>query len=527
VVPSPTPSVLGRAVAAVALTVGFYALALTLAGALIVGPIALWATSGSGNLWATIAALAAGFTILRAVVPARDRFVAPGPELTPSAQPELFAELRRVADAVGEPLPPAIYLDADVNASVAEISDGPLRGRRRIMVLGLPLLASLTPAQMRAVVAHEYGHYVGGDTRFSAWIWRTRVAVLRSVDMLDDEESWFQRVIVRTPFLLYAKMFLRLTNAMSRRAEFAADAVAARVEGADTQAATLRTVSAAAPAYSSYWRDEVLYTLKHGRRPPIAAGFQRFLDDHEIRAQVDEIVAAEIAEGETNPYDSHPTLADRLRAVGAEPTGEITPPAPEDSAAALLRDLEALEVQLLECIYGSEETANLRSIAWEEAGVLYADEGDSLAEEHRQTFAQLTVADVSSAAKPDDGQLAALRATLGADADGANLDQLNGFWRFALGRLVLAALRRDGWDIESVPGQALVCRRGADTLEPYDELERAAQEPRAGDDWVEAPRGSAWRSCGSSRTAPVRTPRSPREAESNTPLRTCCGLPGA
>lgn len=37
--PNP-PSMLGRAVAAVALTVGFYALALTLAGLLIAGPIA-------------------------------------------------------------------------------------------------------------------------------------------------------------------------------------------------------------------------------------------------------------------------------------------------------------------------------------------------------------------------------------------------------------------------------------------------------------------------------------------------------
>ena len=154
------------------------------------------------------------------------------------------------------------------------------------MILGLPLLAALTPRGMRAVVAHEYSHYVGGDTRFSAWIWRTRVAVLKTVEALDKEQSWFQRVVVRAPFALYAKLFLRLTNAISRRAEFAADAVASRVAGAQAQAEALRSVAAAAPAYASYWNSDVAFALERGHRPPIAAGFQRFLDDHAIRAEV-------------------------------------------------------------------------------------------------------------------------------------------------------------------------------------------------------------------------------------------------
>lgn len=469
------PSILGRAVAAIALTVGFYALALTLGVAMTVGPIALWISSGSGNIWLTIALVGAGFTILRAMIPARERFEAPGPELTQADQPELFAELRAVATAVGEPLAPDIYLDPEVNASVAEISNGPLQGRRRIMVLGLPLLASLTPQQLRAVVAHEYGHYVGGDTRFSAWIWRTRAAVLKTVNALDNDDSWFQRVIVRTPFLLYAKLFLRLTNAMSRRAEFAADQVAARVAGADTHAETLRTVAAAAPAYSVYWRDDVAYALNHGHRPPIAAGFQRFLADREIRAQVGEIVATEIAEGETDPYDSHPTLADRLRAVGAEATGEVCLPTPEESAAALLRDIGTLERQLLEAGYGGEAVAELEAIGWEQAGEIYADEGDAIAEQHGQAFAGLTVADVGASALPDDAQLHALRTSLREGAEGVGVEELNGYWRFALGRLVLAALRRDGWDIESLPGDPVVCRRGEDSLEPYRELENGTQ----------------------------------------------------
>lgn len=478
------PSMLGRALAAITLTVAFYAFAITLAVAMIVGPILLWIDTHHGNIWATIGLCLAGATILRALVPVRDRFVAPGPELTPADQPELFAELRAVALAVGEPVPPAVYLDPDVNASVAEVSNGPLQGRRRIMVLGLPLLATLTPPQLRAVVAHEYGHYIGGDTRFSAWIWRTRVAVLKSVHALDNENSWFQRVVVRAPFLLYAKLFMRLTNAISRRAEFAADQVAAEVAGAEAQAQTLRAVAAAAPAYSAYWREDVAYALDSGRRPPIAVGFQRFLDDHEIRAQVDTILATEIAEGETNPYDSHPTLADRLRALGAEPTGEVSPPAPPDSAAALLRDLDRLEHELLAATFGHDAVSGLGAIAWEEAGRLYADEGDALAPQHGPAFVRLAVADVAGAAQPDDEQLAELRSTLGVGPE-VSADELSGFWRFALGRLLLAALRRDGWEIVSIPGQPVVCRRGEDVVEPYGEVERARQDLLATTEWAQ------------------------------------------
>lgn len=477
------PSMLGRALAAITLTVSFYTFAIALAVGLIAGPILLWIDSGHGNLWATIGLIVAGGTILRALVPVSAAFVAPGPVLTPTAQPELFAELRAVALAVGEPVPPAVYLDPEVNASVAEISDGPLRGRRRIMVLGLPLLAALTPLQLRAVIAHEYGHYIGGDTRFSAWIWRTRVAVLKTVHALDNEDSWFQRVIVRVPFLLYAKLFMRLTNAISRRAEFAADQVAARVAGAEAQAQTLRAVAAAAPAYSAYWDGDVAYALENGHRPPITAGFQRFLDDHEIRAQVDTILAAEIAEGETNPYDSHPTLADRLRAIGAAPTGEVSPPAPQDSAAALLRDLDRLEHDLLAATFGHDAIVRLGSIPWEEAGRLYADEGDAIATQHRPAFERLAVADVARAAAPDDQQLAALRTSLGVGPE-VPFAELNGFWRFALGRLLLAALRRDGWEIVSVPGRPVVCRRGDEEIEPYGDVARARQDPLATVEWV-------------------------------------------
>ena len=42
------------------------------------------------------------------------------------------------------------------------------------MLVGLPLLQLVTERGLRAVIAHEYGHYAGGDTRLGPWIYRTR-----------------------------------------------------------------------------------------------------------------------------------------------------------------------------------------------------------------------------------------------------------------------------------------------------------------------------------------------------------------
>jgi Zn-dependent protease with chaperone function len=52
-------------------------------------------------------------------------------------------------------------------------------GSRRIMGLGLPLLALLNISEFRAVLAHEFAHYYGGDTRLGPWVYKTRMAIIR------------------------------------------------------------------------------------------------------------------------------------------------------------------------------------------------------------------------------------------------------------------------------------------------------------------------------------------------------------
>lgn len=96
--------------------------------------------------------------ILWSILPRFDKFEPPGPQLTAQDQPELFEVVSSLSQATGEAMPKEVYLIAEVNASVAQRGGILGVGSRRVVGLGLPLTRILSVAQLRAVLAHEFGH---------------------------------------------------------------------------------------------------------------------------------------------------------------------------------------------------------------------------------------------------------------------------------------------------------------------------------------------------------------------------------
>jgi heat shock protein HtpX len=185
-----------RVVLAVALTVGFYALALGLMAAMV------WVLFQPNVPGRVVGFCIFGVVVIGiSIIPWPRRFVPPGPLLNPAGQARLFAELQGVARAVGEAMPAEVYISPEMNAGVL------VRRRRRVMVLGLPLMQVLTVNEMRAVLAHEFGHYHGGDTRLGPWIYRTREAIERIV-----QNASRQSAVLQLPFLWYGRMFMRITR---------------------------------------------------------------------------------------------------------------------------------------------------------------------------------------------------------------------------------------------------------------------------------------------------------------------------
>lgn len=471
-IPAAAPSLRARAALAVALTVAFYVLALAIAGALIATPIAVFATTGSGNVWVALAMIGAGAAILRAIAPERDRFAAPGPALTAQEQPALHELLDEVARAAGQRPADDIFLDLEVNAAVLE-----QRGRR-VLLLGLPLLAILSRDELRAVVAHELGHHAGGDTRFSGWIWRTRVAVLKTVERLATSGSWFRRAVVRWPFELYARLFLRLTNAVSRRQELAADALSARVTSAQSAGRALRRIAAVAPTYEGFWQQDVVPMLEASRRPPLASGFLALAGHAELAATLDAVLEADLETGEPDRYASHPTLAQRLRALGLPADAHAPDPA-LDPALGLLRDVGALERELLAQRFG-ERLASFEPTSWDAAGAVHVADRRALVARYSGVIEPDAVLRDAGALAHDLASLRpGVRARLEVDDRDAPDEAVDRFALDLLAAHVVVAAADAGAVVSALPGEPLRIHHAGACLDPWEALaERAAFEDR-------------------------------------------------
>ena len=474
------PSLRSRALLAVTLTVGFYALALAISLGLIAAPIVLFAVSGRGNIWIALALIGAGIAILRAIVPPRDRFEPPGPELRPAEHPRLHSVLQDVAIKTGQAPADTVYLDLDMNASVLEH-----RGRR-LMLLGLPLLATLSVDELRAVVAHEYGHYVGGDTRFAGWIWRTRHAVLRTVHDLATAESGFRRNFVRWPFQWYAQLFLRITNAISRRQEFAADRLSARVASPEAAGSALRRLEALAPVYPRYWASDVVPMLDARKRPPLADGFYDLASHSAIAPALDEIVKTDIEGNEADPYASHPTLRQRLEALGA-PMVTTAPGPAERPATELLENLPALERQLLIDRFG-EEVGSYEVADWSAAADIHLARIRETAERFGPAFgADLTIESAGRAVANRPAWRQALRDCLPPEDRDAPEDVMDDVALNAIFAVVVTEAVDAGASVSARPGEEITLGLGDKALEPWTVLAAIGAGDRSAEAWSSEP----------------------------------------
>ena len=268
-----------RALFSVVMLIGFYfvafilflfsvALSLVLIG---VAPILLFIT---GPLFVAIFS-GAGVALWRA---ARLRHEHPaGIVLTPDQAPALWAEVRRLADAADTRPPDEVRLVAAVNAAVSQHSRFfGLWSGRRYLYLGLPLMQALTAGQLRAVVAHELGHFSGAHTRFGAVAYRGRLAVGGTVTRIS------RRNMAGWVFRAYARLYLLVDNTVARRQERQADAVAVKVAGKQAAISALTEVHVAEAAFAAYLHSHVSSGAKLGVMPDdIFGGFAWMLAEND------------------------------------------------------------------------------------------------------------------------------------------------------------------------------------------------------------------------------------------------------
>jgi Zn-dependent protease with chaperone function len=365
-----------------------YVLILLLAAVCVLVP---WLAVSSAANFVTLGLFLGGLVVagimLWSLVPRRDNFKAPGLLLEPASHPRLFAELENIANSLREPLPREVYLIGDPNAWVADRGGLMGIGSRRVMGLGWPLLAALNVSQFRAVLAHEFAHYYGGDTSLGPWLRRTQVVMVRTFQGIGSVGQMRLPAVVAIMYAIvfeilkwYSLLFLRAIHFVSRRQEYRADELACILAGPQSLASGLRLLHGISMAWPAYWKTEVAPTLELGCLPSITAGFSQFLTAPTVAKQVQSGIEKEIREGKANPYDSHPPLRDRLAA--AEALAVQSQPDHPNPASGLLNDVDSEELRFLRAANPGMPTNSLKRVSWEELGskVLIPSWANSVAE---------------------------------------------------------------------------------------------------------------------------------------------------
>ena len=307
-----------RAAISVVLLLGFYVLALALVGGLAYASYFAWtqdAETGATKLGYFTVVVAIGVLLaLWRVVRARPT-LPPGLPLAPDQAPQLWALVRELAAQARTRAPEQIMLVPEVNAAVVENARvlGLVGGERRLY-LGVPLLQGLTVGQLRAIVAHELGHYSGQHTRLSAISYRGRLAVFGTAEQLAGKfGGWI--------FKLYARFYVLVESAVSRRQELEADRSSVRVAGRATAQSALQETEIIAAAWSFYETTYVDPAWDAGFAPQdMYAGFGAMLTARS--AELAEL-RTEARDEKQSWWDSHPPTAARVRAMDAMPDSGV------------------------------------------------------------------------------------------------------------------------------------------------------------------------------------------------------------
>jgi len=482
-----------RAVVALVLMILFFSLALATTAALVYGALELGSFTvqhvrGRATIFLLLIAGGLGFggvTILWSILPRVDKFVPPGPELSEAEQPTLFKEIHRVAAMVGQKPPVHVYLVPDVNAFVTERGGLMGIGSRRVMGVGLGLMNLLTVSELRAVLAHELGHFDGGDTKLGPWIYKTRGAIVRTVQNLSragaaTASSDLQTVglvltLIGKPFQWFAMLYLRITQAISRAQEYSADRVAVTTQGTKAMVEGLKKTHRGALAFGVYLRTELAPLLGQKRQPPVGEGFRRFLSAERVAKGLTEAEAEELAEGKQDPYDTHPPLRERIRHAESLDSRLVKDdPRP---AVELLADVPGLEAKLVSLW---TEGAKLTPIRWEESAVAHVPAWQEAQAAASRALPGVTPLTLPVAVK----DLRAVAEKI--------LQQPTHYFpekdlqRWAINLYVgalSALLVENGFTPRSGPGEPIHFSRGEVGLEPYSLVQGYVRGELAFDDW--------------------------------------------
>ncbi len=232
-------------------------------------------TGGNGglmNIGIGLMSLFLGVFMIKAFFFVQTKYDVQDKEIKPEDEPLLFDYLHKLADEVGAPRPSKVYLSNRVNACV--FYDLSLLNlffpSKKNLEIGLGLINVLNLGEVKAVLAHEFGHFAQKSMLVGRWVYianQIANSVIAKRDVLDSFLSGLSRIDIRIAWIgwilsiivwsirslveLIFRLVILTQRALSREMEFQADLVAVSATGSDAIVHALHKLQAADAAFSS------------------------------------------------------------------------------------------------------------------------------------------------------------------------------------------------------------------------------------------------------------------------------------
>lgn len=243
-----------------------------------------------------------------------------GVEITREYAPELFNVIEKLRRTLRCTRFHHVLITNEFNAAVQQNPRlGPFGWYRNYLLIGLPLMKAMTPAQLEAILAHEFGHLAGGHGAVANHIYRLRMSWARLLDALDREKS--SGMVLFLPFFKwFSPYFSAYSFPLARANEYHADAVSAQLCGTQVAAQALTSVAIVSEYLGArFWPG--IYKQAEWKPVPALTPFQA------MSGQFSQAEFAESAQASidlallqiTNVDNTHPAFADRLKALGESP----------------------------------------------------------------------------------------------------------------------------------------------------------------------------------------------------------------
>ncbi len=185
---------------------------------------------------------------------------------------------------------------------------------KNILILGLPMLQSVSTRQFRSILAHEMGHLSSQHGKLGCWVYHVQLSWAQTYLNLATQTSMGVGLI-RNFANWFLPMFEAKSMVLRREHEYAADRISAEVAGPESAAeALIQTALKGEFLQERFW-DKYWKSVYYEALPPAnpMKSLRKCLDSNIELSRAEEILIADWAKHASD--DSHPALSERLKAL--------------------------------------------------------------------------------------------------------------------------------------------------------------------------------------------------------------------